>query len=114
MREMEVQEAKNEFPELEIGEAYRRWKKIRGQNAVLLQTSDETIEKTKDILKRETGRKPCTQNDCDGTMELEGICGGCVEGRLGWKSKWICEKCLHRELSKKEYFEYLKELTKNA
>lgn len=94
-----------------MGEAYRRWKVARGeQPAPLLSTADTTLKDVKQFL-REGAKKPCTQEGCDGTMELESVCSGCVEGRLGYKSKWTCIVCLHRELSKKDYLEWLKILS---
>jgi NADH:ubiquinone oxidoreductase subunit F (NADH-binding) len=73
----------------------------------MLSTDDPTIEAVKQVFKEL--RRPCDK--CDGTQYLESVCGGCVEGRAGYKSKWTCNKCLHRELSKKEYMEWLKDLT---
>lgn len=112
-REQEVARAIKEFPELEMGEAYARWKRIRGEEPALrLNTADKTLKETKkDILK--TAQRPCTQPRCKGTMFLESICGGCVEGRAGYKSKWTCDnpECLHRELSKREFMEWLQELS---
>ena len=110
-REQEIQKARLEFPNVEIGEAYRRWKKVRGEEpAPMLKTNDKSVQEAKKFL-REGAKKPCFQDGCDGTMELESICSGCVEGRQGYKSKWICGKCLHRELSKKDFLEWLKDLS---
>jgi len=109
-REQEIRDAIRTYPGVEMGEAYRRWKEVRGEKATMLQTGDKTIEAIKGVLK-EAAKKPCTQDDCKGMMVLESICGGCVEGRKGYKSKWVCEECLHRELSKKDYMEWLKDLS---
>lgn len=110
-REMEVQAAHQQYPDLEIGKAYQKWKETRGEKPIFLSTGDRTIEETKRVL-IEVSKKPCNFNGCGGTMELEGICGGCVEGRLGFKSKWTCmTDANHRELSKKELMEWLQELS---
>lgn len=109
-REAEIQEAVKTYPRLEMGEAYRTWKELRGESATMLTTGDKTVEYAKASLK-EAAKKPCTVGGCDGEMILEAVCGGCVEGRAGFKSKWTCSKCLYRELSKKEFMEWLKELS---
>jgi len=109
-REQEIIEAVKSFPGMEMGEAYRKWKEARGEKATMLSTGDKSVEAAKQVLK-EAAKKPCTQNGCDGEMILESVCGGCVEGKHGYKSKFICEKCLYRELSKKDYLEWLRELS---
>lgn len=109
-REEEVQAAHRTYPDMEMGEAYMKWKIERGEESVFLNTWDTSVEDAKRIL-REGAKRPCTQGDCKGTMELETICAGCVEGRKGYKTKWTCAECLHRELSKKDYWEWLKDLT---
>jgi len=109
-REQEIRDAQKAFPGVEMGEAYRRWKAERGETATILTTDDKTVEATKKTLK-EAAKKPCTQPGCDGEMILESVCGGCVEGKAGYLSKWTCSKCLFRELSKKGYLEWLKELS---
>src|SRR3989304_2010172 len=102
-KEQEVRQATKEFPGVEIGEAYRRWKELRGEQPLpKFSTGDRTLKLSKQYL-LEKAKKPCEQEGCDGVRELESICAGCVEGRLGYKSKWTCSKCLHRELSKKDY-----------
>jgi len=107
-REVEVQEAIRTNPGMEMGEAYRRWKEARGETATMLTTamdlpSKEDLNHHLDL--------PCTKEGCGGIMVLEGVCGGCVEGRAGYKSKWTCPKCLHRELSKKGLYEWARELS---
>ena len=110
-REQEIQEAIKAYPEeRNISVAYRMWKKVRGEDAIQLNTGDKSVEAAKQVLK-EAAKKPCTQVGCDGEMTLESICGGCVEGKAGFKSKWTCSKCLFRELSKKDYLECLRELS---
>ena len=109
-RENEIIEATTEYPNMEIGEAYAKWKETRGEKTTFLRTDDPTLEAAKTAV-RESAKKPCTQPDCGGTMILEAVCGSCVEGRKGYQSKWVCEECLHRELSKKGYLEWLQDLS---
>ena len=110
-REQEIMEATKEFPGEEMWAAYERWKKMRGEVPMKLSTGDPSLKAVHATI-RKSAERPCTQSECDGVQFLESVCGGCVEGRAGYKSKWTCNKCLHRELSKKEYMECLKELTK--
>jgi len=107
-REEEIQKATAEYPGLEIGEAYRRWKEKRGEKPIFLSTSDKTVQESYARVK-EIAWKPCEK--CGGKAILEAVCGGCVEGRKGYRSKFTCEDCLHRELSTKGYMEWLKELS---
>ncbi len=109
-REEEIRFATEVYPTLEVGQAYARWKEERKERATSLNTGDKSVEQAKQAL-RKAAKKLCTQQGCEGIMVLEGICNGCVEGKVGYKSKWTCEKCLHRELSKKDYWEWLKELS---
>jgi len=109
-RAQEVREAVKEYPAMEIGAAFRRWKEARGEKATMLSTGDKSVEAARQVLK-EAAKKPCTQAGCDGEMILESVCNGCVEGKAGFKSKWTCSKCLFRELSKKDYLECLRELS---
>jgi len=109
-REQEIQEAIKAYPEeRNISVAYRMWKKVRGEEVIQLNTGDKSIETARQVLK-ESAKKPCTQPGCDGEMILESICSGCVEGKAGYLSKWTCSKCLYRELSKKGFLEWLREL----
>ena len=112
-REQEIQEAVSIFPDLEVGEAYRKYKEAKGEEATMLDTADPELEKAKAIVLRVMHR-PCTQPDCPGQQLLEGVCEGCVEGKHGYRSKWTCEVCLHRDLSKKPYFEWIQELMKEG
>jgi len=107
-REEEIQQAVKEYPGLEIGEAYRKWKEARGEKPTFLSTGDKTVEEVKKAIK-DAAWKPCEK--CGGRAILEAVCGGCVEGRKGYRSKFTCEDCLHRELSTKGYMEWLKELS---
>jgi len=108
-REQEIIEAQKVYPGMEMGEAYRLWKEARGEKATMLTSGDKQVEAVKRTLK-EAAKKLCTQNGCDGEMILESVCNGCVEGKAGFLSKWICSKCLYRELSKRGFLEWLKEL----
>lgn len=110
-REQEIREAASVFPDLEIGEAYKQYKEAKGEKPVYLNTSDPSIEKNKEIVLK-VFRRPCNQEGCTGTQLLEGVCDSCVEGKKGYKSKWTCEECLYRELSKREYFDWYEELVK--
>jgi hypothetical protein len=103
-RAQEIREAVSIYPELEVGEAYRLYKEAKGESAELLSTGDETIEMARQVVLNKV-KKPCTQPGCFGSMLLEGVCEGCVEGKKGFKSKWTCEECLHRELLKIDYLE---------
>jgi len=109
-REQEIVEAQKAYPGREMGNAYRLWKELRGEKANILVTGDKNIEAVKHTLK-EAAKKPCTQPGCDGEMTLESVCGGCVEGKAGFLSKWTCSKCLFRELSKKDFLTWLRELS---
>lgn len=108
-REKEIQEAVSIFPELEIGEAYKKYKEAKGEEAVMLSTSDPSIAALTQVILK-TYVRPCDQPGCDGEQVLEGVCEGCVEGKAGFKSKWTCKKCMHRELSKKLYMDWYEEL----
>lgn len=107
-REEEIRKALKEFPGMEMGAAYTKWKEARGEVATFLSTGDKTLEEAKQTI-RESAWKTCEK--CGGKAILESVCSGCVEGKKGYKSKWTCEECLHRELSTKEFMECLKELS---
>ena len=108
-REKEIREAISIFPDLEMGEAYRKYKEAKGEEATMLSTGDPSIEAAKAVILK-TFERPCSQPGCEGTQLLEGICEGCVEGKAGFKSKWTCKKCMYRELSKKLYMDWYEEL----
>jgi len=108
-REQEVREAHSIFPEMEIGEAYRKYKEAKGEEASMLSTGDPALEKAKAAV-LQVFRRPCTQPGCKGTQLLEGVCEGCVEGKAGYKSKWTCEVCMYRELSKTPYLDWYSKL----
>lgn len=111
-REREIREAHSIFPDLEIGEAYRQYKEAKGEEVTMLSTGDPDLERAKRAV-LEVFRRPCDQLGCNGTQILEGICEGCIEGKAGYHSKWTCEVCMYRELSKREYLDWYSELTKN-
>ncbi len=112
-REIDIQEAHRLYSKLEIGEAYKKYKEERGEKAELLYTGDKNVVNIKQMLK-EMAKRLCDREGCDGEQILESVCGGCVEGKAGYKSKWTCSKCLHRELSKKDYLECLRELSSES
>lgn len=107
-RHSEIMQAQREYPTMEIGAAYTKWKSERGEQAAMI-SFNEDIPSKREIYRILS--KPCSQNGCKGNQILETICGTCVEGRKGYKTKWTCEECLHRELSRKEYSEWLTELS---
>lgn len=111
-REVEIRQAAAENPAMEIGAAYKKWKKLRGESAERLVTAEQgSLKKEiRDLITR-LQERPCTREGCAGVQVLEAICTGCIEGQAGYKTKWTCRTCLHRDLSKKEYLEWLKELS---
>jgi len=112
-REQEIREAHSIFPDLEIGEAYRKYKEAKGEEATMLSTGDPTLDMAKRAV-LQVFRRPCNQPGCSGTQVLEGVCEGCIEGKAGFKSKWTCETCMYRELSKRLYLDWYEELTKES
>ena len=112
-REQEIREAQSIFPDLEIGEAYRQYKEAKGETATMLSAGDPELEKAKQMV-MQTFRRPCNQPGCNGTQILEGVCEGCIEGKAGFRSKWTCELCMYRELSKRLYLDWYDELTKKS
>jgi hypothetical protein len=108
-REQEIREAMAAFPDTEMGEAYKRWCEMRGKKPTMLSTTDPTMKAVRTAI-LQTFRRPCPQSGCDGEQVLEGVCEGCIEGKAGYRSKWTCEKCMHRELSKKIYLDWYNEL----
>lgn len=112
-REQEIREAQSIFPDLEIGEAYRKYKEAKGETATMLSTGDPSLEEAKKMVLK-TFRRPCNQPGCAGEQVLQGVCEGCVAGKKGFKSVWECEECLAREYSKKTYLEWYQELTKEG
>jgi len=111
-RSIDVRQAAATYPQMEIGAAYKKWKELRGETAeMLLSTEQATLKKEIQYLISQLRERPCTREGCAGVQVLEAICTGCIEGTAGYKTKWTCRTCLHRDLSKKEYLECLKELS---
>lgn len=108
----EVRLAVATFPGMEIGEAYRKWKEARGEKPELVfkarLAGDPGV--TGDML-RKIKERPCTREGCTGVQILEGVCTGCVEGRAGYRTKWTCNICMHRELSKEDFMTWIKRLS---
>ncbi len=107
-RQQEIRAATKAYPGVEIGEAYRRWKEARGETATLLSSRDQAgPQKELDELRAQLFNRPCTRPGCAGTQALEPVCGGCIEGQAGYKTKWTCKLCMHRDLSKEGVEEWL-------
>lgn len=111
-RNEEINHAKQAFPGLEIGEAYLKWKTARGETPeIQISSQTEKIKiETAETLKR-LRERTCTKENCPGTQILEGICGGCIEGQAGYKTKWTCQKCLHRDLYREDLNSWLNKLS---
>ena len=100
-RALEIRHARNKYPEMEIGAAYKKWKNGRGETASILLSADrDSLKKEIQAVTTALSNRPCTTKDCNGVQQLEGVCSGCIEGQAGYRSKWTCKKCLHRDLSK--------------
>jgi len=111
-RALEIRQATTAFPGMEIGAAYKKWKEGRGESAVMLNSAkQETLKKETQALYEQLHERPCTREGCDGTQHLEGVCGGCIEGQAGYKTKWTCKTCLHRDLSKEGLQEWMLKLS---
>ncbi len=104
----EIRIAHSTFPDLPLSSAFLKWKSARGESADI-----SMIDHIFKLLPRVPARnshlfeRPCTRVGCQGTQKLEGICRGCIEGQAGYKTKWTCRKCLHRDLSKEDLNEWL-------
>lgn len=105
-REKEIRQASADYPGLEIGEAYKLWKKARSQKPIMLSTKD--LAERQAYLTRFTQR-PCDRPGCLGIQHLEPICSTCVDGKKGYNSVWTCDTCPSRELSKKDYSEWFQD-----
>jgi len=111
-RDAEIREAVRESPGMEIGAAYKKWLTARGRTPDRMLSGEvndlkaEVEEKTRALRER-----PCTKESCDGIQYLESVCSGCIEGQAGYKSKWTCRKCLHRDLSREDLNEWLTRLS---
>lgn len=112
IRNMEIRQATAASPGMEIGAAYKKWKDAQGAPAEMLLSYD--IARSKVALQNLTNRlreRPCTRPGCDGLQFLEAVCSGCVEGQAGYKTKWTCKTCMHRDLSKEALDKWLIKLS---
>lgn len=111
-RNADINEARRRYPGMEIGAAYRQLLTDRGDTppAHLPQHTG----RAKDALLAEINKlrqRPCTRPGCTGIQFLESVCSGCVEGKAGYRSKWTCTSCMHRELSKEDLNQWLTRLS---
>ena len=112
IRDAEIRESVRENPGMEIGSAYKKWLTSRGRSPDLLLSGEiNTLKKEVEEQTRRLRERPCTREGCDGTQYLESVCAGCIEGQAGYKSKWTCKKCLHRDLSKEDLNQWLTKLS---
>jgi hypothetical protein len=111
-RQLEIREAMKAHPGMEIGAAYKKWKAARGETPSMLSTGqDRNKEKAIASATRFIKERPCTRPGCTGIQTLEGVCRGCIEGQAGYKTKWTCTTCMHRDLSKETLEEWLIKLS---
>ena len=111
-RALEIRQAAAASPGMEIGAAYKKWKTARGEPAEMLLSADaDSHKKEMRDLTNQLRERPCTREGCDGSQRLEAICSGCVEGQAGYKTKWTCSTCLHRDLSKENIDEWMLKLS---
>ena len=111
-RALEIRQARFASPGMEIGAAYKKWKELRGETAeMLLSATGGPLKKAMQDLTAQLRERPCSKTGCGGTQRLETICSGCVEGRAGYKTKWTCSTCLHRDLSKENIDEWMLKLS---
>ena len=111
-RDNEIRLAGAAYPELEMGTAYKKWKEARGETAEMLLSADGgPLKKAMQDLAARLRERPCTAKGCNGSQHLEAICSGCIEGQAGYKTKWTCRKCLHRDLSKETIGEWMLKLS---
>ncbi|TSA45881.1 hypothetical protein D4R52_01640 [bacterium] len=111
-REIEIEQARAASPGMELGAAFKKWKDARAEPAEMLLSSELTPDKK--AIKALTDRllnRPCSRDCCAGTQRLEAVCSGCIEGRAGYKSKWTCSTCMHRDLAKESINEWLIKLS---
>ena len=111
-RSLEIRQAVAASPGMEIGAAYKKWKAAQGTTAKMLISAEQNLLK-KELTELQTRfrDRPCTREGCDGTQRLESVCNGCIEGQAGYKTKWTCRKCMHRDLSKESIEEWLIKLS---
>lgn len=111
-RNADISQARAKYPGMEIGAAYRKLLAARG-DAVPDQLPQHTGRERQAILTEinRLRRRPCNRPGCTGTQFLESVCTGCVEGQAGYRSKWTCTACMHRELSKEDLNQWLTRLS---
>ena len=111
-RSLEIRRAAAASPGMEIGAAYKKWKAALGETPEMLLSAEEApLKKEMQDLATRLRERPCSRAGCDGQQRLEAICSGCVEGKAGYKTKWTCRNCLHRDLSKETMDEWLIKLS---
>lgn len=100
-RAKHILQARVEYPGMNISEAFKLYCQNHNLNYENLTTEETNVmNKFEEEHRTKKLAKKCTKENCTGYMILEAVCGGCVEGKAGYKSKWTCTKCMHRELSK--------------
>jgi len=111
-RANEIRQATGAYPEMEIGAAYKKWKETKGEMSTRLNTRGSHNVKEGGIqLAKELSKRPCTKEGCAGVQHLEAVCTGCIEGQAGYKTKWTCDVCMHRELSKEDFTTWIRNLS---
>lgn len=109
---LEVLHATRLYPDMEISAAYRKYKESLGEIPVVLYAS--RTSPLAPALKAVAARlsvRPCSRPGCRGSQYLESICSGCIEGQAGYKTKWTCRLCLHRDLSKEDLDQWIIKLS---
>lgn len=103
IRAGEIRRAVEAYPGMELRAAYNKWKADRGEEVTPFTTRvDTTVHAAAARLEMHLRERVCTQPGCKGVQILEPVCSSCVEGKAGYRTKWTCSTCLHRELSKEE------------
>lgn len=111
IRRAEVRAAAAAYPGVELGAAYAQWKAARGESVTPMSTKTTTHSRALSAAIEKLSHRPCTRPDCPGTQKLESVCSGCVEGKAGYKTKWTCSTCMHRDLSKEDINECMTRLS---
>ena len=107
-RNLEIRLAAAASPGMEIGAAYKKWKAHRGEPVeMLLSDAAEPLRQAVQDLAARLRERPCSKAGCGGSQRLESVCNGCIEGQAGYRTKWTCKKCMHRDLSKESIEEWL-------
>ena len=112
VRSLEIRQAAAAYPGWGIGAAYKKWKEGKGETAALLHTTQNQA-KQKEILAaiNKLCSRPCSRPGCAGVQNLTSICGSCTEGKAGYKTKWTCNTCMTRDLSKEDMAAWLQKLS---